>query len=128
LLDNGYITATQLPHPSLFISKDILAKINPPFDATYRISADLKQQLIMANKLRAHGYYLPCALAKMRLGGASTLDYKAYFLGWVESVRAWNEVHGGGGLVYVIKKIIKALSEVVKSGGLIHVLRKFFKA
>jgi glycosyltransferase involved in cell wall biosynthesis len=108
-LPDGKIVSTQIPHPSLFISRKLIQQLSPVFDSTYKISADLKQQIIFANILRAKGSYVPLPLVKMRIGGTSTKNLKAYMDGWKESRRAWNEVHGFGGGWYVIKKVFSKL-------------------
>lgn len=113
LLKEGRVFNKQIPHPSLFIRRSLVDKINPPFDPSYRISADLKQQLIFANILRAKGVYLPIPIVKMKTGGASTLNYKSYLQGWSESRRAWNEVHGSGGMIYVFRKILSKLHGIM---------------
>lgn len=109
---NGRIVSTQIPHPSLFLSKRLLKRVQPAFDDTYRISADLKQQLIFTNVLHASGAYIASPLVKMRVGGTSTANFKAYIDGWIESRRAWNEVHGSGGSLYVLRKVISKLKGV----------------
>lgn len=109
LLTDGKIKSTQIPHPALFISKKLIDKIDPAFDSSYRIAADLKQQLIFANILNAKGKYLPFPLVKMKVGGTSTVNFRAYLKGWKESRRAWNEVHGNGGALYVCKKILSKI-------------------
>ena len=111
-LENGFIMSKQIPHPSLFISRNLLMKLHPPFDPTYKISADLKQQLLIANKLRSRGFYIPCSLVKMRVGGTSTSNFMSYLDGWIESRRAWNEVHGSGGFLYVLRKVISKISGI----------------
>lgn len=108
-LPDGRIVSTQIPHPSLFLSKKLIHQLSPVFDSTYKISADLKQQLIFTNILGAKGSYIPLPLVKMRIGGTSTKNFKAYLDGWKESRRAWNEVHGFGGGWYVIKKVFSKL-------------------
>jgi len=108
-LITGTIRSTQLPHPSLFLSRRLIRRLEPPFDSSYRISADVKQQLIFANILGAKGKYISSPLVKMRIGGTSTGNLQAYFDGWKESKRAWNEVHGSGGTMYVLRKVISKL-------------------
>ncbi len=108
-LQEGKIISTQIPHPALFLSRKLINMLSPVFDSTYKISADLKQQIIFANILRAKGSYIPLPLVKMRIGGASTKNLKAYMDGWKESRRAWNEVHGFGGGWYLIKKVFSKL-------------------
>ena len=109
LLPQGKISSTQIPHPSIFLSRKLINKLKPPFDSSYKISADLKQQLIFANVLNAKGVYISSPLVKMRIGGTSTKGLSAYIEGWKESIRAWNEVHGRGGTLYVIKKVFSKL-------------------
>ena len=112
LLVDGKIKSTQIPHPALFLSRRLIEKIDPVFDSSYRIAADLKQQLFFANILNAKGKYIPSPLVKMRVGGTSTVNFQAYVEGWKESRRAWNEIHGNGGALYVFKKIISKLKGV----------------
>jgi glycosyltransferase involved in cell wall biosynthesis len=105
-LKGGRIFSNQIPHPTLFLSKKLVDKLIPPFDDSYKIAADLKQQLIIVNILCAEGAYIKAPLVNMRIGGTSTKNLSAYVKGWFESRRAWNEVHGRGGAFYVFKKII----------------------
>jgi glycosyltransferase involved in cell wall biosynthesis len=100
------LTGTQIPHPALFVTRQALRKIDPPFDPSYRISADLKQQLILVNKMRAKGFYIRRPLALMRIGGTSTRSLFSYIVGWRESARAYNDVFGGGGGWYTVKKVL----------------------
>lgn len=113
-LKDGKINSTQIPHPSIFLSRKLIENLHPPFDPSYRISADLKQQLIFANILRAKGVYIAAPLVKMRVGGTSTNSLGAYINGWKESKRAWNEVHGNGGNFYVIKKVLSKIRHFIK--------------
>jgi glycosyltransferase involved in cell wall biosynthesis len=112
LLPDGKIKSTQIPHPALFLSRKLIERITPIFDTSYRIAADLKQQLIFANILNAKCKYIPSPLVKMKIGGTSTVNFQAYFKGWKESRRAWNEVHGNGGGLYVCKKILSKIKSI----------------
>lgn len=100
----------QIPHPALFVRSSVLLELETPFDPTYKISADLKQQLLMINRLKLKGVYLDETLTVMQHGGASTSSFSSYLRGWKESVRAYNEVMGSGGAVYVFRKIISKVS------------------
>jgi len=114
VIKNGRIKSSQVPHTAFFITRELIKKIGVPFDSTYRISADLKQQLIIANKIKAEGRYLPVTLVKMRTGGTSTKNFIAYLEGWKESRRAWNEVEGSGGAIFTVKKILSKLPSLTK--------------
>jgi glycosyltransferase involved in cell wall biosynthesis len=109
---DGRITGSQIPHPALFLSRRLVNQLNPVFDSSYRISADLKQQLIFANVFRAKGAYIPAPLVRMQIGGTSTASLSSYLLGWRESRRAWNEVYGSGGAFFVVKKVLSKLSGI----------------
>ena len=95
----------QIPHPAFFVRRSVLNLLNPAFDSSYNISADLKQQLILINKHGVRGSYLQRTLVHMSIGGASTRGIRNYIIGWKESVRAYNEVFGSGGWWYTVKKI-----------------------
>jgi glycosyltransferase involved in cell wall biosynthesis len=106
--------STQIPHPAFFVRRSLLNSLNPAFDPSYRISADLKQQLILINKFRARGAYINRPLNLMRIGGASTGGLRSYAAGWKESARAYNEVLGGGGWWYTIKKVASKITSIRK--------------
>jgi glycosyltransferase involved in cell wall biosynthesis len=105
---------TQIPHPALFVRRSLLNSLSPAFDTSYRISADLKQQLILINKLGARGAYLKRPLTLMSIGGVSTGGLRSYTAGWKESARAYNEVFGGGGWWYTIKKVASKIRGIRK--------------
>jgi glycosyltransferase len=102
----------QIPHPALFIRKSVLLKIAGPFDPSYRIAGDLKQQLILVNNLKARGQYLSEPLVLMAIGGASTRNFKSYFNGWSESYRAWCETGGVHPYAFVFRKVFSKLKGV----------------
>ena len=106
------LAGQQIPHPGIFIKRDVLNQLLTPFDPSYKISADLKQQLLIINKLKFKGTYLNRSLVMMETGGESTNSIFSYFTGWKESVRAYNEVFGSGGILYVVKKVVSKLKGV----------------
>jgi len=106
------LSGQQIPHPGIFIKRSVLSQLLMPFDPSYKISADLKQQLLIINKLKFKGAYLNRPLVIMETGGESTNSFSSYFTGWKESVRAYNEVFGRGGNWYVVKKVFSKLKGV----------------
>jgi glycosyltransferase involved in cell wall biosynthesis len=100
------LVGRQIPHPAIFIKREVLMRLDLPFDPMYKISADLKQQLIVINQFKCKGEYLNRPLVIMETGGESTNSFASYYLGWKESVRAYNEVFGSGGLWFVIQKVL----------------------
>lgn len=110
MIDSKGLQGQQIPHPALFIKLQSLRLLAPPFDPSYAIAADLKQQLILINQMQCQGTYLPRPLVRMKLGGASTNGLMSYARGWRESRRAYNEVFGGGGTVFTMRKVFRKLS------------------
>lgn len=108
----GGISGTQIPHPAFFVRRSVLQSFAPAFDPDYRICADIKQQLIVVNRLRARGTQLGRPLVRMRLGGRSTSTLANYVQSWRESRRAWNEVMGRGGAWYTLRKVLWKLGGV----------------
>lgn len=111
-LRHGTLGSMQLPHPAVFLRKEILDQIDPPFDPSYRISADLKQQLILIEKKFCNALYIPEELTCMRIGGESTGNLGGVATGWAESARAYREVHGRSGVTFVIKKVSLKLKQL----------------
>ena len=114
------LVGQQIPHPGLFIRRTAFEKIGLPFDPAYKISADLKQQLIMINLLKLKGVYLNRTVVVMETGGESTNSFASYYLGWKEAVRAYNEVFGRGGLFFVFKKVFSKFKGVKVFAQLTH--------
>jgi glycosyltransferase involved in cell wall biosynthesis len=109
----SFLKFTQIPHPGLFVRKNALDELDGPFDQSYSISADLKQQLILINKNKRKGSRLMSPIACMSLGGASTQNISGYLKGWRESIRAYNEVFGGGGFLFTIGKVFSKISQLI---------------
>jgi glycosyltransferase len=105
----GGLRGRQIPHPVLWVRRELLQRLAPPFDPSYRISADLKQQLLLINKMGARGSYVRRPLARMGIGGASTSALSSYLTGWRESARAYNEVFGAGGWWFTARKVSSKL-------------------
>lgn len=112
LIPSTGLASMQIPHPVFFVRRQILNELNPAFDTSFRIAADLKQQLLLINKKLAKGFYIERVLARMSLGGASTGSFLSYAAGWRESTRAYNDVYGSKGWLYTLKKVISKLRGV----------------
>jgi glycosyltransferase len=108
----GNMYGKQIPHPAFFVKKEFLEKLLVVFDDSYRIAADLKQQLIIINKLKASGHYIQKSLVVMRLGGESTRSFFSYINGWIESRRAYNDVFGSGGTFFTLRKVLTKLKSI----------------
>ena len=102
----------QVPHPGLFIKTSVLRDLGLTFDTSYEIAADLKQQLILFHDTNLKGVYFDRLVVNMALGGKSTSGFKSHLQGWIESRRAFNEVFGGGGLIFSIMKSVMKIFQL----------------
>jgi glycosyltransferase involved in cell wall biosynthesis len=116
VLESDRLEGCQIPHPAFFVRRELLNSVKPAFDPTLRIAADLKQQLILINKLGIRGTYLSRPLVKMRLGGTSTASIGSYVAGWKESARAYNDVFGRGGYWFTGLKVLSKLRGLRRLG------------
>lgn len=114
-LNNGRLKGRQLPHPAFFVRRSVLSELVQPFDPSYEISADFKQQIQLINQMEKKAAYLPKTVVTMRQGGASSVSFKAILQGWKECVRAYGEVTGKSGLGFVIGKVARKLTQVLGS-------------
>lgn len=109
-IETGVLTSQQIPHPAFFCRRNLIERLPIPFDSSLKICGDLKQQLYLINKHKIRGYYIKEVLVIMRIGGASTSGLSASLLGWKEAVSAYNEVAGKGGVLYVIRKVLRKIT------------------
>jgi glycosyltransferase involved in cell wall biosynthesis len=104
----------QIPHPALFVKKNLLLKLDQAFDPEYKIVGDLKQQLLLIEKFNAKGMHFNRTLTKMRIGGVSTNNYISYILGWKEARRAYNEVFFSLGGISAFLKFIQKIKSIIR--------------
>jgi glycosyltransferase involved in cell wall biosynthesis len=113
----------QIPHPALFVKREVLGGFAGPFDSTYRIAADLKLQLQLMNNSWLKGVYLNRVVVVMQHGGESSRSFKNIISGWIESRRAYNEVCGSGGFLYTLNKVLGKLRGFNGVSGFLSYLR-----
>lgn len=108
----GKLDGKQLPHPAVFVRRAALARLSQPFDPSYRISADYKQQLILIEQMKLQATYLPRVATIMRTGGESTRNLQVIVRGWKECARAYREVHNRSGWLMIARKVASKLTQV----------------
>ena len=78
----GKLKWKQLPHPAFFIRRSAIENDKFLFDTSYKISADLKQQLYLINIMKLSTAYLPKVITIMRHGGRSSNSLRSFIEGW----------------------------------------------
>lgn len=97
----------QMPHPGLFIRRDMLERIGP-FDTSFRIAADYDMMLRLVKQDRVRLHYLQMTVVQMAIGGLSTSGLQASWRGYLESARALGRHAGFAGyLIALIKPLWK---------------------
>ena len=114
-LRDGKLKGKQLPHPAFFVRRKTLQRLGKPFDASYQISADFKQQIQLINEMGTTAAYLSKTLVTMRKGGASSASMSAVLKGWRECIRAHGEVTGEPGVGFVIGKVARKVLQLLPS-------------
>ncbi len=100
------------PHPSLYVRRRLFQQYGL-YDASLRISADYELIARLTLKHRVPMKYLHIDFVTMRLGGASTRNWKSRFLGAKENLLACKKNHiATNRLLISLKYPIKLLSSI----------------
>lgn len=110
-LTNGRLVGMQIPHPAFFVRREVLLRLEPPFDPKYKIASDFKQQIQLINGMEASVSYLQKTVVTMRSGGASSADLGAIILGWKECMQAYREATNKSGAGFVTSKVIRKVTQ-----------------
>lgn len=84
-LRSGWI----IPHPSLFVKREVYCSLDKIFDTSLRLAADYELILRLLKIKKIKVYYSPEILVKMRNGGHSASSLKQRMKGWKELCQAW---------------------------------------
>lgn len=85
---------SQLPHPGLMVSRDLLINNNLFFDEKLILSGDYKQQLLFKSHLHYKPLLLGRTVVQMRAGGLSNSSIWARLTGVRECFESVCRVHG----------------------------------
>ena len=103
---NDVLKGQQIPHPAFFINTKVLSEIEGPFDTSYKISSDFKQQIFLAYNYHLKFFKLNKTLVNMRIGGVSNKSFINRLIGWREVLESYKEITGQNGIIFLLKKII----------------------
>lgn len=84
-LNNGWI----IPHPVLFVRREVYEKLNNVFNIDLTISADYELILRLLKIYKIKTIYLPQILVSMRIGGISDSGVIVKLKGWNQIRHAW---------------------------------------
>lgn len=107
---NDVLIGHQIPHPAFFIKTNVVRELEGPFDTSYKISSDFKQQIFLAYNYDLKFVKLNKTLVNMRTGGASNKSIINRLVGWRELLESYKEITGQNGIIFLLKKIIRNFS------------------
>ena len=86
--DNFFEDGNDLPHPTMFVRKEVYNKIGL-YNIGFKISSDYEWMLRALKVNLIKSKYLPLLLVNMRLGGVSNQSLSNIFKQNLEVLRAW---------------------------------------
>jgi len=100
-----------IPHPTLFVKKEVYNKSEKIFDTSFSLAADYEFILrsLKINKIKVK--YLPEIVVKMRAGGASGSSLKQRIKGWKELRRAWKVNNLSVPFCFIIRRVLSKFSQ-----------------
>ena len=108
-LNYGWI----IPHPTLFVRKNVYEKSDKIFDISFSLAADYEFILrqLKINKIKVK--YLPETLVSMRDGGASASGLKQRIKGWQELRKAWKINNLKIPSFFIFRRVFNKISQFI---------------
>jgi hypothetical protein len=99
-----------VPHPTLYVRREILMSTGG-FNLDYRLQADFDLELRLFECMKIRAKYLPRALVRMRMGGATTGSLRNILRGNIEAAQSAQSHGFSGGLRFIVSKIFRRLPQ-----------------
>jgi glycosyltransferase involved in cell wall biosynthesis len=108
--EDGYV----IPHPTLFVKRQVYEKIGLYFP-DFKISSDYELMLRAFKINQFKPFYLNKNLVKMRMGGRSTKNIQNIILGNQEIYKAWRMNNLSTPLFFYLKRFMFKIKQLHKS-------------
>ncbi len=109
--DNFFEDGNDLPHPTMFVRKDVYDKIGL-YRTDFKIASDYEWMLRALKVHRIKSKYLPFLMVNMRLGGVSNRSLSNVFKQNLEVLRAWKLNGLKPSLMTIIKKLLLKVKQI----------------
>lgn len=106
---NGF----QIPHPALFVKTTCLKNLDYSFNKKFKIASDFGQQIYLAHNYNLKTSKIDKSLVQMRTGGLSS-KFINRVIGWMETVRIYNQITKKNGFIFALKKVLNNLKSAKK--------------
>jgi glycosyltransferase len=108
--EDGYI----IPHPSLFIKKEILDRVGL-YDLTFKSASDYEYLLRIFKIHKVKSLYLNSDIVRMRQGGYSNKSLKNIINANREILKAWNVNNLKPGILFMFKRVFLKFTQLYKT-------------
>jgi glycosyltransferase involved in cell wall biosynthesis len=98
------------PHPTLYVRRQVLLDCGG-FDLAYRLTADFDLELRLFEQRKIRSHYLPRTLVRMRVGGASTGNWRNVLTGNLEAAHSARRHGHSGGLGFIARKLLSRIPQ-----------------
>lgn len=107
-LNSGWI----IPHPTLFLRKNVYDNCEKIFDESLKIAADYEftLRLLKIKKIKTH--YIPEVLVKMREGGTSGKNISHRIQGWKELKNSWKINNLKAPSFFILRRIFSKINQL----------------
>jgi glycosyltransferase len=109
--DNFFEDGNDLPHPTMFVRKEVYNKIGL-YRTDFKIASDYEWMLRALKVHQIKSKYLPLLMVNMRLGGVSNRSLLNVFRQNLEVLRAWKLNGLKPSLQTIIKKLILKVKQI----------------
>jgi len=104
-IDYFKLPVSQIAHPCLFVTKDIIQKYSLHYPRQYTIAADLYYQSLLFRN-RVPFVYISKTLVNIQLGGVSTVSMESYLRGWKQALSIYLRVYNFKGVFFFLGKLL----------------------
>ena len=109
--DNFFEDGNDLPHPTMFVRKEVYDKIGL-YRTDFKIASDYEWMLRALKVHRIKSKYLPYLMVNMRLGGVSNRSLWNVFRQNLEVLKAWKLNGLKPSLLTIIKKLLLKVRQI----------------
>jgi glycosyltransferase involved in cell wall biosynthesis len=108
-LKSGWI----MPHPTVFLKKEVYSDFNKPFREDLSLAADYEFLLRLIKIKKINFYYINKVLVKMREGGVSGSSLKQRINGWKQLRKSWKINGFKVPKFFVIRRVLNKINQFI---------------
>jgi len=108
-LKDGWV----MPHPTVFLRKEVYDDFDKPFRECLSLAADYEFLLRLIKIKKINFFYIKKVLVKMREGGVSSSSLKQRIKGWKQLRKSWKINGFNVPRFFIIRRIFSKLKQLI---------------